>query len=136
MLPLVPAGTIAALDLMRPSSELSVEATGRDCPAGHTVRYPSVVVGTTATLREYASAVEGMPQALVRMLKSRLDPPVMLGPPNGPAAVRVSATRQAVTGMKRSPLAPAPELITVESVVLAATEPPPDTPTLFTDRKS
>src|ERR1035438_10850914 len=38
MLPLVPAGTTAALDLMRPSSEFRVEATGRDCPAGHNVR--------------------------------------------------------------------------------------------------
>ena len=35
--PPVPAGTMAALDLMRPSKELTVEATGRGSPAGHRV---------------------------------------------------------------------------------------------------
>jgi hypothetical protein len=36
--PLVPAGMIAALALMRPSSEFKVETKGCGCPAGHTVR--------------------------------------------------------------------------------------------------
>jgi hypothetical protein len=35
--PLVPAGTIAAFDLMRPSREFSVETSGCACPVGHTV---------------------------------------------------------------------------------------------------
>jgi hypothetical protein len=33
-----PAGTMAALALMRPSSEFKVEMVGRVCPDGHTVR--------------------------------------------------------------------------------------------------
>src|ERR1700690_1805584 len=36
--PLVPAGTTAALALVRPSSEFSVEIFGCGCPVGQTVR--------------------------------------------------------------------------------------------------
>ena len=50
--PFAPAGTMAALDLILPSSELSVAAKGRDCPVGHIVRKPSAPRGTTATFIE------------------------------------------------------------------------------------
>ena len=50
--PIAPAGTIAALALMRPSSEFKVEAKGCGCPAGHTVRKPSGPIGTTETFME------------------------------------------------------------------------------------
>src|SRR5206468_2905075 len=97
-----PAGTIAALDLIRPVSEFNVEARGRVWPAGHTVRKPSGPAGTTATFSEYALASAGMPQTLSGIVKSRLLPPLMAGPPNAPAALRVSAMRQGVTGRKRN----------------------------------
>src|SRR5690349_3977823 len=99
--PLVPAATIAALDFVRPSSELSVEAMGRNSPAGHNVRKPSGPLGTTATFREYAWAVIGTPQVPAGITKSRLVPPDIAGPPNAPAARRVSTTRHGVIGTKR-----------------------------------
>src|ERR1035441_6259705 len=98
MASLVPAGIMAAFALMRPSTEFKVAITGRGCPAGHTVRYPRPPCGTTATFSEYAAAVEGMLQALSGMAKSREVWPCRAGPPNGPGARRVSATRQGVTG--------------------------------------
>jgi hypothetical protein len=54
MLPPVPANTMAALDLIRPSSELRVEARGCVCPVGHMVMKPSGPEGTTTTFTEYA----------------------------------------------------------------------------------
>src|SRR5216684_4578437 len=92
---------IAALALMRPSSEFRVEARGNACPLGHTVRYPRDPWGTTVTLNEYAEALEGIPQALFGMMKSRDVPPTSDGPLKGPLGVfRVSATRQGVMGTK------------------------------------
>ena len=44
-----------------------------------------------------------MLQAELGMVKDRLVPPVMNGAPKGPAGLRVSATRQGVTGTKRKP---------------------------------
>jgi len=44
--------------------------------------------------------VGGIPQALLGTIKSRVVPPVIAGPPNGPVAFRVSAMRQGVTGTK------------------------------------
>src|SRR3954453_20044483 len=107
MLPPVPANTIAALDLMRPSRELSVETKGRGCPVGHIVMNPSGPPGTTATFTVYACAVAGTPHALDGMLKSRLEPPAIAGPPNGAAGSRVSNTRHGVIGTKFSATPPA-----------------------------
>src|SRR5689334_20854770 len=107
MLPAVPANTIAALDLMRPSSELRVETKGFACPVGHIVMKPSGPLGTTATFTEYACAVAGTPHALDGMLKSRLEPPPIAGPPNGAAGSRVSNTRHGVIGTKLSATPPA-----------------------------
>ena len=107
MLPAVPANTMAALDLMRPSSELRVETKGCVCPVGHMVMKPSGPLGTTATFTEYACAVAGTPQALDGMLKSRLELPAIAGPPNGPAGSRVSSTRHGVIGTKLSATPPA-----------------------------
>src|SRR5450432_3829992 len=100
--PPVPAGTIAALDLRRPSNELSRDTSGRGCPLGQMAKYPRRPDGTTVTFNEYARAVTGTPQLLEGMTKSRLLPPAIAGPPKGPAALRVSATRQGVTGTNRN----------------------------------
>src|SRR5271165_13099 len=98
--PLEPAGTMAALALILPSGEFSVETPGCDCPAGQMVRYPSEPCGTTVTLSEYAVAVEGMPQGLLGIGKLRDEPPGMDGPPKPPDGLRVSTKRQGVTGTK------------------------------------
>src|ERR1022692_5111601 len=93
--PLVPAGTIAASALMRPSSEFRVATTGLPCPVGHRVRYPSGPDGTTETFSEYAAAVSGMLQPpSCGMGKLRKVPPG-IGPPL--ACDRVSTKRQGVT---------------------------------------
>ena len=47
----------------------------------------------------------GMPHALCGIGKDRLVPPAITGPPNVPSALRVSATRQGVTGTKTVPAA-------------------------------
>src|ERR1700674_1291359 len=83
--PPAPAGTIAALDLILPSIELSVATSGWGCPDGHSGRNPSAPRGTTATFSEEPAAVDGIPQALLGIAKSRDAPPVMAGPPNGPS---------------------------------------------------
>src|SRR5260370_1416895 len=128
--PPVPPGTTAALALMRPSSEFSVEARGRACPLGQTVRYPREPWGTTVTFREYEAALEGIPQALFGMTKSRDAPPTSDGPANGPLGVfRVSATRQGVMGTKYRAVGAMFELMVVISLALAVAEPPPDTVT-------
>ena len=50
--PCNPAGTIAALALMRPSSEFIVDTSGRFWLVGQMVRYPSGAGGTTVTFNE------------------------------------------------------------------------------------
>jgi hypothetical protein len=50
--PLVPAGTTAALAIIFPSNEFSVETLGRAGPVGHTVRYCSGPKGTTVMFNE------------------------------------------------------------------------------------
>ena len=62
MAPFVPAGTMAASALMRPSSEFRVETLGRANPAGQTVRKPNLAGGTTVRFKEYAAAFVGIPQ--------------------------------------------------------------------------
>src|SRR5580765_1046977 len=95
---------MAALALIRPSKEFSVETTGCGRPVGHTEMYwRDATRGTTVRLREYAKALAGIPQELAGTTKSRLDPAAKAGPPKGPAELRVSAMRQGVTGTKRRP---------------------------------
>src|SRR5579864_580106 len=108
--PLVPAGTIAATPFTRPSMELSVEVPGCVCPHGNIVRKPSgALCGTTVTFSEYACAVAGILHALLGTTNCRAGaPPVRNGPPNGPLGLRVSTTRQPVTGTKRRPGVPVP----------------------------
>src|SRR5580698_4786976 len=96
--PLVPAGTIAALATSSPVGEFSVETRGRVPPVGHVVRYCKSPWGTAVTFSEYACAVEGMPQLLDCTGKARLVPALNVGPPRGPVALRVSATRHWVSG--------------------------------------
>jgi len=51
--PFVPAGTIAALAVTAPVNAFKLAATGRDCPVGHAVRYPSELPpGTAAKFSE------------------------------------------------------------------------------------
>src|SRR5579864_105321 len=95
---------MAAFDLILPSMEFNVATSGCGCPVGHSVRNPSEPEGTTATFSEYATAVDGMPQTLAGMAKSRevcLGSP---GPPKGPVTLRVSAMRHGVIGTKRAAL--------------------------------
>src|SRR6478736_5927488 len=89
MAPPAPAGIMAALDLTRPSIEFTVDASGCGWPASQTVRKPSwPAVGTTATLNEYACAVDGTPQGLLRTGKVRVPAPGIWGPPKGPLGSR------------------------------------------------
>lgn len=52
MLPQLPAGTIAALAVTFPVSELSVDTNGCDKPVGHVAKYPSGPLGMTVKFRE------------------------------------------------------------------------------------
>src|SRR5450432_2405346 len=96
--PLTPAGTIAAFAVMAPVRAFSVETNGFGDPAGHVVRKAKGPDGTTVMFKAYAWAVAGIPQRLARISKLRLALPASAGAPKRPAARRVSATRQGVTG--------------------------------------
>src|ERR1035441_2801732 len=80
MEPSAPAGTIAALALMRPSSEFRVETPGRAAPVGQRVRNPSCVTGATVTLRAYAVAVAGMLHPPSRGGEKLFADPPLIGP--------------------------------------------------------
>src|SRR5476651_1399242 len=96
--PAGPAGTMAALAVTTPGGALSVETSGCGEPAGHVVRKPRTPEGTAVMFTEYAWAVAGIPQGLESTGKFRATPGPRVGPPKGPVALRVSATRQGVTG--------------------------------------
>jgi len=67
---------------------------------------------------EYACAVFGIPQALLGMANALAAAlPCRKGPPNGPAALRVSAMRQGVTGTKRKPVSAASPIRVMDSVL-------------------
>src|ERR1035438_8586895 len=75
---------MAALALMRPSSEFRVATVGRGSPVGHIVRYPNVPAGITETFSAYAAAVDEMLQPpSCGMGKLRKVPPG-IGPPPAP----------------------------------------------------
>src|SRR5579864_5823122 len=117
--PLSPAGTMAAFDLILPSMELSVATSGCGWPVGHSVRNPSEPEGTTATFSEYAIALDGIPQALAGMAKSREVCRGRPGPPKAPVTLRVSAMRQGVIGTKRAALEGA---ICAETLMVSVTD--------------
>src|SRR5580704_3181308 len=97
MLPLVPAGTMAAFAITLPSVEFKVETPGNPLPAGHTERKPRDWDGTTVKFNEYAVAVPGMEQPPERSGKSRLAKLAKAGGPKAPlfpCPVRVSTNRQ------------------------------------------
>jgi hypothetical protein len=51
--PLTPAGTMAAFAKVSPRVEFNVDARGRACPVGYTVRkFRAAVCGTTVTFKE------------------------------------------------------------------------------------
>src|SRR5271156_3023551 len=94
----LPAGTIAAFALVRPSGEFKVDTAGCPSPSGQIVRCPSGPGGTTVTFSEYATAVLGIPEhGPEGMAKLRVWLAASSGPPKGPSALRVSTTRQGVT---------------------------------------
>src|SRR4051812_32821406 len=97
--PSAPAGVIAALEAIEPSRELTVDARGRG-PSPQSVRKPSGPEGTTDALSENAFAAAGIMHADCGIGKVRAVPADMIGPPNGPAALRVSAIRQGETAKK------------------------------------
>src|ERR1700690_1148240 len=101
---------MAACATTRPWNEFKVETIGCGWPVGHSVRYESAPGGTTVTFSEYAWAVAGMTQPLSGIANERVEAAVMAGPPNAPGELRVSATRQGVTGTNRN--APS-EMVTV-----------------------
>ena len=93
----LPAGTIARFDVTLASSAFSVATTGRVCPCGHNVRYPSEPVGTTVTLMTCAWALTGIPHTLALTATSG---DVMA---TDPAGCRVSTTRQGATPYSDNP---------------------------------
>src|SRR3954447_20470748 len=107
--PLVPAGTMAAFALIRPSVEFRVDTVGCACPVGHKVSQLSGPCGTTVTFSAYAFAVAGMPQAAPEISNSRTSFSARIGPPLLPFAWRVSAIRQGSTGKKRTGVFPLDE---------------------------
>src|SRR5208283_5518899 len=96
--PPAPAGTIAAFATTLPSNEFNVDTYGCAESNGHSVRYDRCPSGTTVTFSEYAAAVAGMPHPPAGIGNDRAVPAPISGPPNGPSAPRVSATRHGVTG--------------------------------------
>src|ERR1044071_9259962 len=87
-------GTIAALAIRLPSTELSIETAGMASLAGQSFSHPRVRCGTTVAFREYAAALAGTPQTLVPIGKFRQ--PLSVGPPSAPIGLRVSTSRQGV----------------------------------------
>src|ERR1051326_5056836 len=97
--PKAPARTIAAFAVTVPVGALRVATVGMDCPLPQAVRYPSGPFGAAAKFREYACAEAGMLHAVAeRRGRVRISPPASDGPPSNPVAVRVSTTRQGVSG--------------------------------------
>src|ERR1035437_3715835 len=94
--PPAPAGTIAALALVRPSNEFRVETTGWPSPVGQMVRYPSVPCGTTETFNEYAAALAGMLHPPSCGMGKFWNVPPGIGP-LPPYCRRVSTNRHGVT---------------------------------------
>ena len=97
MLPLVPAGTMAAFAVTVPVTAFNVETARLHCPAGHAVRKPRMPGGIAVKFNEYACAVAGIPQVLERTGKVRAVLATSEGPPNGPTAFLVSAIRHGVS---------------------------------------
>src|SRR5579859_2127105 len=97
--PPVPAGTTTAFERTVPVGSFSDATKGWVSPSGHAVRYARLgPIGTAAKLKEYACAVTGTPQELARIGNERALCAGRLGPPSGPGALRVSATRHGVSG--------------------------------------
>ena len=71
---------------------------------GHKVTmYTKLPAGTTVKLSAYASAVDGILQ-VPGIVKLRVPPPAIDGPPSGPLAFRVSTKRHGATGTNRNAL--------------------------------
>src|SRR5579872_6220668 len=93
-----PAGTSPPLPTTVALNERRVETTGIVPPCGQDVRHVGGAGGTTVICKEKARAEGGTSQLLFEMAKLRVALPAIDGPPNGPTAPRVSATRQGMAG--------------------------------------
>ena len=83
--PSTPAGTMAAFANVVPFGEFRVDTFGKACPAGQTDKNDNGPFGTTVIFSEYARALEGMPQLLFAIGKSRCTDATRLGGPKLPA---------------------------------------------------
>ena len=75
---------MAAFATTVPVKEFNVDTFGIDWPAGQVLKYPSPVVGTTVKFSESATAVAGIPQALLGMGNVRVLVAAIVGGPNAP----------------------------------------------------
>src|ERR1700678_2833085 len=100
MEPLV-VGTIAMLEVMKPSRAFSVETVGWCSPSGHKVRKGMDPGGTTVALKMYAAAVLAGAHALPTTFT------VFSPMKGGPLFWRVSSTRQGAIGYIDNPPVPA-----------------------------
>src|SRR5579871_3037955 len=115
--PPVPDNTMAALALVRPSEFIN-ETPGCGWPVGQIVRKPRGSWGTTVTFNAYAVEPRGRRQLLFCGSGKLLEvSPWMGGPPKGPFGLRVSTTRQGVTGVNRKAWDPGP--LTISSCAAA-----------------
>src|SRR5712664_1665714 len=97
--PFAPAGTTTAFERTVPVGSVREATEGCCCPAGQAVRNPTDgPFGTAAKFKEYACALGGSPHKLARIGNERVFCAARLGPPNGAAGPRVSATRHGASG--------------------------------------
>src|SRR5690242_6417328 len=94
--PDVPRETTAFPARVLPWRKLIVLDCGMARPAGKTRRSPKSVGETTVRFRATAFAVDGIEQRFATG-NVRIEPAASAGPPEGPAALRVSAKRQGLT---------------------------------------
>src|SRR6185369_2351311 len=97
--PEAPSGMIALLARTTPCRKLIVLASGAVVPPGKRRRSPALPGRTTAILIATAFADAGIPHRPVTG-NVRVAPAFSPGPPEGPGAPRVSATRQGGTVKK------------------------------------
>src|ERR1700753_3067966 len=95
MAPAAPMASTALLARTLPRLKLIVEVTAQP-PGVVKVPNPAVAGPTTVTLADTATARVDTPHWPAKS-NIRLVPAARAGPPNGPAAVRVSSSRQGAT---------------------------------------
>src|SRR5215472_6161058 len=91
--PLVPTGTVTRLGRVWPALQFRLEASGRACPAGHTVRKLSAVVSVAVTFRTTAETPEAgtPPRPVTCRVSVCAGPTAAMG---APLPMRVSSRRE------------------------------------------